>query len=496
MSRRSETIWLTAIVALALGVRLYFLCTAPNLLSSEHEGYSKINLMLQWLRSPFPFPNPHYGPLHTLLLWLPYALTGEPVFGARLLTLLFGMLLLLPTYRLVRRHGGPTAALGSLFVLAWLYPLTVGSVVTLAEIPFVCFTLLAIDLLDDLTGTPHRRWGRLIGAGLAAAAASALRFEGWPLLAVYPVWLLAHRRWREALVLILILAPVPLAHTHECLRITSPEVTGDPAAVRDPFCFLRVSASASMIHAADRPLSERLLLLPTALGRTLGWAGLLAGLFGAVFAAAKRRLLLPLICLALLLALQGKKTVDATLDPTLLRYLALPATLLALFVAWPARPGANTTGRQAKAMSLLAVGLVAATALLTHLNTMREQRYLEPDQPVFEMVRRLKAEIGDNERLLTGNEYHPIVVVESGVPHERVTRPMDLPVGQPPELAEAFRQHRFTLLILDRQDGEFIAALGLPENAAASEATIFGLPYRHLWSQDRWSVYRLIEDEP
>lgn len=494
MSRRREIVWLAAILALALGIRLYLLFTTPNIESSEHEGYSKINLMLQWLRSPFPFPNPHYGPLHAVLLRLPYALTGEPVFGARVLTLIFGMLLFWPAYRLVRRHGGPPAALSSLFVLVWLYPLTVDSVVTVAEAPFVFFTLLAIDLTDDLGATPQRRWGKLLGAGLAAAAASALRFEGWPLLAVYPLWLLGRRRWHEALVMLVILAPAPLAHMHECMRITSPEVTGDPAAVSDPLCFLRVSAEVSMIHAAERPLTERLMLLPLALGKTLGWAGLLAGLLGAGLAAARRKLLLPLFCLIVMIALQEKKTLEATLDPTLLRYLALPATLLALFVAWPAWPSPKKTGNRAKAMTALAIGLAAVAALFTELNTVREQRYLEPDRPVFAMVQRLKAEIGDNERLLTGDEYHPIVVVESGVPHEQVRRSVDLPADDLAALAEAFRQQRFTLLLLDRQEPEFIAALGLPENAAAEEASIFGLGYRHLWSQDRWSVYRLIED--
>ncbi|MDP8221842.1 MAG: glycosyltransferase family 39 protein [Candidatus Lernaella stagnicola] len=483
MSPRAERAMLWAIVAVALAVRLFFLFGAPNVFSAEHEGYSKINLMFQWDQSPLPYPDTNFGPLHTLFLWIPWKLTGHAVWPARLLTLAMGMLLLWPLVRLVRRHAGPEAAGASLFAGAFLYPLSVASVVTLSEVPFVCCTLWAIDLLDDVVAHQRTAWAKLVGAALAAAAAAAFRFEGWPLLVVYVGWLAAHRRFRETLVFGAMVAVFPLMHMAECVRVTG-----------NPFSFLGVSAEVSAIHASEVPLVDRIGLLPHALAATIGWPGLLLGLIGLVAAFTRRKLLLPAVSLVVLLILLEKKAIDATLDPRLLRYMSLSATLLVLFIALPLTTWARTWRRSTW---LVALALVAAVvAGFSHANTVAAQRMLGPDRAAFRFVEKLRPELREDDRVLLGNEYHPIIVVESGLPWDRFRRPIyDAHGGIDREqLRRLFEEWKPTLFFYDRSESAFGEALGLPPGVSSTD--IFGVAYARLWSHDRWSVFRRKDETP
>ena len=74
MSRKAETILIAALLLFGLGIRLHFFIQSENLFSVEAEAYSKIQLMLQWDASPLPYPDLNFGPLHMILLWLPYLL--------------------------------------------------------------------------------------------------------------------------------------------------------------------------------------------------------------------------------------------------------------------------------------------------------------------------------------------------------------------------------------------------------------------------------------
>ena len=457
---------------------LAMLATTPNFLSAEHEAYSKINLMLQWEQSPLPYPDTNFGPLHTILLWLPHRLLGSTVLGGRLVTLLFGLGLLAPLFRLVHRHAGFAPAAGSLALAAWLYPLSVGSVVTLAEVPFVCCALLAIDLLDDLTRQPRASWGRLVGAAAAATAAAALRFEGWPLLALLAVFLLVARRWREAAAFAALTAIFPLVHMYVCW-----EVTGNPVS------FLNVSADVSAVHAAQVPAIDRIWLLPQALGRTIGWPGLALAAIGAVLALVERKLLLPLVALALMLTLLEVKTIDASLDPTLLRYLSLIVALLALFVAVPVERLARRGGRQRVVALVLALAIGATTAGFSHANAMHQRLVLEPDREAYRFVARVRSELSPSDRVLLGSEYHPLIVVESGLGWEHFRRPTYDPNGRidPAEMAALFASWRPTLVFQDHAETGFATALGLTD---AAEVSLFGTLYRRVWREGRWSVFR------
>jgi Dolichyl-phosphate-mannose-protein mannosyltransferase len=478
MSTRLERALLAAVIVLALAIRVFYLVGTPNILSAEHEGYSKINLMLQWDQSPLPYPDANFGPAHTLFLWLPYKLTGNAVFPARLLTLLCGMLLLLPAWRLVRRRFGPPEALTTTALLALAFPLTIASVVTLSEIPFVFFTLVAIDLLDELVSDPKTRWGRLAGAAAAATAAAAFRFEGWPLLGVYAAWLLAHRRWREAAVFSAAVGLFPLAHMAECIRVTG-----------NPLSFLGVSAEVSAVHAGDVPLGARVWLYPKALMATLGIPGYVLAVVALIARPARRQVMLPVLAFLTIAALIEFKAVQATFDPTLLRYMALSVALMALLAGGPmaiVRHGRFPGPRWL--IGGLAIGLLAGA--MSHAHAVQELRLLAPDREAFAFVQKLRPEVGPNERILLGSEYHPLIVVEAGLAWEHFRRPTYNARGEvdPVELAALMENWGPTLVCFDRGEVAFGRALGLRDEPVQE---LFGRTYRRVFTHGRWSVFRL-----
>lgn len=484
MSRRLEIGLLIAILVFAFGLRLFYFSQTPNLLSAENEGFSKIHLMLQWDQSPLPYPDTNFGPLHTILLWIPYKLTGQTVLPNRIMTLLFGMLMFWPLYRLVRRRFGPPEALASAALLAGLYPLSVASVVTLSEVPFVFFILLGLDLIDELTLRPTIRWSRLVGGALAINAACALRFEAWALLPIIGLYVLIRRGWKEGLIFNALLAMFPLVHMYFCWRI-----------IGHPLSFLQVSAEVTAINTARKAPSFRAVMLLLSLGKTIGWPGLVLSVAGLVWSLRLRRLVLPALCALAMLAVLEYKSLQATIELDLLRYLALAVGLLALYVGVAA-------AALLRAVKLSAVPVLAATLILAAVSTgfsyakaSWEIRLLEPTQEVFEMLEKLKPELQPDDRILLGSEYHPVIVVESGLgyDHFRLPHYLDGVRVAPEEIQDIFRNWRPTVILADVNEPMFSQDLQLPDGG---EKIIEDNVYRFRWKVRRWQCWRLIAGAP
>jgi hypothetical protein len=406
------------------------------------------------------------------------------VTGNRILTLFFGLLLFVPIYRLTRRRLGETEALGATLFFAWLFPLTLASVTTIAEAPFVCFVLWGFDLLDDLEQRPSRSWWRLIGAAAAFNAASALRFEVWALLPVIVIYVLLRRGWKDGLIFAALLAPFPLAHIIESWKRAG-----------HPFEFLAVSAQVTALYTARKALLVRAVALPAALGKTIGWIGLVLGLAGAAWSLRGRRLVLPIVCLLLLLAIYEYKSLNASMEFDLLRYTALVTALLGLFVAVPvARLVRWRTDRRWLA-ALATFAAVAVAAGFSQANAMREIRLLEPTHEAFDLLRRLKPELRPDDRIFIGSEYHPLIVVESGLRWSNFRRPAyrDGTQVDQTELARTFTEWKPTMILADKTEPMFTEMLKLP---ASGEVTLYGRRYRYAWTVARWNVWRVAESTP
>lgn len=484
MNRRAYFLLLVLIAAMAIGVRVYFFRASPNLFSAECEDYSKIHLMLQWVQSPLWYPDTNFGPLHNVLSWATYSLTGSLVIGNRLMTLFFGLLLFVPVYRLTRRRLGEVEALGATAFYAWLFPLSLASVTTIAEVPFVCFVLIGLDLLDDLEQRVSTSWVRLVGAAVAFNAACAMRFEAWALLPVLALYVLWRRGWKEAIVFGLLLMPFPLVHMFESWKRAG-----------DPLRFLSISAQVTALNTARKPWLDRVFALPVAFGRTIGWVGLVLGAAGAVWAARGRHLLAPILCLLLLVGVSEYKSAGGTIEFDLLRYTTLMNALLALFVGVPVVRVVRWRTDQPRLGVLATFVVVGVAAGLSHANGLREVRLLEPTREAFHLLSRLRPELKPDDRILIGSEYHPLIVVSSGLRWSNFYRPAytDGTQVNQEEIARTFIQWRPTIILADRTEPLFTDVLKLPNEG---EVDLYGRRYRIDWREARWNVWRLVETAP
>jgi len=127
------------------------------------------------------------------------------------------------------------------------------------------------------------------------------------------------------------------------------------------------------------------------------------------------------------------------------------------------------------------------------VNTVQAQRQLAPDRAAFRFIERLRTELRPTDRILLGNEYHPIIVVESGLAWERFHRPTYDVQGRidAAQIERLITQWQPTLICFDRSEMELGRALSL---ADADEQVVFGRPYRLLWREDRWTVFRFAGD--
>jgi hypothetical protein len=468
---------------MALGVRLYFFQASPNLFSAECEDYSKIHLMLQWAQSPLWYPDTNFGPLHTVLLWATYKLTGSLVTGNRLMTLFFGLLMFLPVYRITRRRLGEIEALGATMFFAWMFPLTLASVSTLSEAPFVCFVLLGFDLIDEMELRVGTSWWRLLGAAVALNAASAMRFEVWALLPIIVIYIVIRRGWKEGLIFAVLLSGLPLLHMYESWKRAG-----------HPLEFLAISAQMTALNTAAKPLAVRVIALPMALGKTIGWPGLVLGLAGLAWSLRGRRLLLPILCGLAMLAILEMKSINATIEFDLLRYTALVNALMGLFVAVPIVRLVRWRTDHTWLIGLCTFIAVAVAAGFSQANGMREIRLLEPTREAFALLEKLKPELKPDDRILIGSEYHPLIVVNSGLRWSNFRRPAyseGIQVDQS-EIARTFTEWKPTLILADRTEPLFTEVLKLPMSGEG-EVDLFGRRYRCEWSVVRWNVWRLVE---
>lgn len=484
MTRKVEITLILLIVLMALGVRAYFFAATHNMFSAENEGYSKIQLMMQWEQSPLPYPDTNFGPLHTILLWIPAKLTGSLVTANRLMTLFFGMLLFLPVYRLVRRRFGPTEALGSILLLAWLYPLSVASVVTISEVPFVCLVLLGLDLLDELTLYPNHKWDRLVLAALAINLAAAVRFEVWALLPLFVAYMFIRRGWKEGTVFGALLMIFPLVHMYYCQKITG-----------HPLSFVYASAQITAVNTALKPLAQRVVSLPLSLGRTIGWLGMLLALAGMIWAVVKKKLILPVLSVLILIVVMEKKSMDATLELEMLRYTSLLNGLLVLFVALPVAAAAHW--RKLKSREILVVVLLvsAIAAGFSQASALWETSLLRPTKEVFDLLEKLKPELRPGERIFMGSEYHPVIVVESGLGWDNFRLPTYVDGVNPDriQIAKAFTEWKPTVVLVDKIDQLFPA---LTDFSGKTEVEMYGRIYRYRWETKRWQLWRFVGQTP
>ncbi|MBC7248919.1 MAG: glycosyltransferase family 39 protein [Anaerolineae bacterium] len=201
---RLEAVLLTAILLIALVLRIYQIDTFPNGCQSD-EGNNGLDA-LRWLRgapyAPYAETNEGQATLFTYIIALYFRLFGVGVPSMRLVSATFGALTVLAFYVLARDFYGPRVGLVIAALLAASrWHITFSRIVYEAIMVPLCEVLLFYFLWRGLRDGWRRDFvlsGLSLALGLNTYTAFRVVPMGVVLYAVY--WLVAyHRRWRSTL---------------------------------------------------------------------------------------------------------------------------------------------------------------------------------------------------------------------------------------------------------------------------------------------------------
>ncbi len=185
------------LLLLALAVRAWLACTTPLVAT---DGALFLWNAERWetrgWRAAVDFQK---QPLYPFLIWTLHGVCGGYEGAARLISVVFGALTVLPVFLLGRRLAGREAGLVAGLLFAILpYHARLSSDV-MSEGTYFHFLFWAL-WLGYVAGADGRAWAALL-AGLAAGIAYLTREEGGLVAGIAGVWILAAsaRTWRQSL---------------------------------------------------------------------------------------------------------------------------------------------------------------------------------------------------------------------------------------------------------------------------------------------------------
>lgn len=485
MNKRAEMYFVIALLILGAAVRMHFFATTHNLFSVEAESYSKIHLMLQWDQSPLLYPDINFGPAHMPLLKWPWKLTGSLVTANRAVSLLFGIALLPFAYLLARRLFGSVAALGTLAFLSLSMLAIKTSTVTLAEGPCAFSMVLGLYLITVYTDKKTDHWGLFIGAAAALALMTALRFETWLFLPIIPIWLWIKKGFARAAGFALLLALFPILHLYVCW-----------SKMGDPFHFLHTSAVITALNSAKVEIGQRALGFIKSLGYTCSWGLMILFPIGIVIAIKQKKGSLVVAMLLAMLAMYEYKGIKATLAPELFRYLTVPCILISLVWALPITEGlGGFFKKRGWGMAILVITIGMALGGWSYASALKEERLMQPAKGVYEMLKQLRPVVKDTDRIFLGSEYHPVIVVESGLGWNNFRLPLypNNETASTDSIEELFEQYKPNAMLVFTYDHLYEKVLKL-RPPCKERHDIFNTSFCRQFRQGDWCWYRLCDE--
>lgn len=178
-------VWWVLLAGVAL--RVVFLLISVN---NGGDALDRVGKTEEWLENMhLQFFYGAWLPLHFWMMGGLGVLLGNVELAGRLLSLVTGAGSMWLVWRIARRAYGETAGLLSLCAIAF-YTLHVAySTTSSAEVPFLFFSLLGLDLL--FAHQQDGSWARLVASGICFTVSAAIRYEAWVLIAAAGLVLIA-----------------------------------------------------------------------------------------------------------------------------------------------------------------------------------------------------------------------------------------------------------------------------------------------------------------
>lgn len=185
------TLGLVGLVLAGFVIRVVSIPFADNY---KADAVSRIMIAQNWLAHPHIITSGVWPPLHFYLLALFRRLGHDPWLTSVMLSVVLGSLAVIPIVKFVRIEFDSRRVALLAGILFMLYPLGFQlSLLSMSEVPFIFFLWLSIWLLGEYEARGHRLL-YLVAAALVLNAASAIRYESWPLTLLLAVLLIKNKK--------------------------------------------------------------------------------------------------------------------------------------------------------------------------------------------------------------------------------------------------------------------------------------------------------------
>ncbi len=487
---KRETLYFWGIIALTLGLRLFFYHQFGNIFSHEGESYSKINLARGWVYGGMPYPDPNFGPLHTWLIYALYWLFGDWVTPLRLFGVIVGTFSVAFFYGALREELGTKEALfGGLLYAAFPMHLR-ASPTGIAETPYIFFLTMGLYAFLRLRNREQDQWFNTIVAAVGFTGAGMLRYEAWLFLPVLCLLLLLKRKIVATFVFGALCSLFPLVHMYETYKLT-----GDPtnfskvaATIAHQYMpwvysdFERLTGwSVNIFYGVGAPVAALLLIgLIYSLYKRQGW------IFAAILAAP--------------FAVVHYKSYTNTMDPSLERYSLSFATLLLPYAALLlARMHDWLCSHRPEFVHVLTAAVLIIAGYQVNLGYAQAQKNQFPID-IQNVVKWLRNNSSDKDRVLADKQFHPYVVIESGLEHENFVS-IEWEAGtdkiQENALERMLTEKTPTIVILDYTFANIphvnsnLDAFPIPKDE--NRATFHGLEFVKEFQEGNYAVFRVVK---
>jgi len=474
----------------ALSFRIAAFFVFPGTTSTEMEGFSRLNLARIYEESPSPkYPAVHFGPLPTIVFSWMRSIMQSPVEAPRLLNLLISFAALPLAWRITRQLFGPAAGLFTLGCISGFGIHVLVSVETVSEgmhASLFLAGLLAYLIATNDTSDPRKNRWLIIVSAISLAAASACRFETWPLLIIFPIASLLRRRFKEAAALLIILLIFPAVHM--CI---SHRLEGDALA------FLHRASTVAHERSPVGTVPHQIMIAISQLGWSLTWPGILAAITGTILSFRLRKNWL-LLALTLVLAFEVLfQSAIGSLSPDIWRYFTLPGLLLSCLSGATVTEIIDYLRSDSKKISNIMIAATVAGMVLgswgfkNAINKHDEIRTIESH--LNQMRQIISTDIDQNDLILVGPEMHAAIAAFIRLPVRQVLCPGIPRVGasEPLSFEKIMLRYKPDKILMYKPDPVF--AVDIPLMGNNQEVNLFGASYKNIKQIGVWILWRKVE---
>ena len=192
-------------MAIGLVVRLIIL---PFSQTVDADAVTRIFMAYNWLRNPELITSAVWLPLHLYFNAAAIWLSGDLVFGPKIMNILFAVATVPPLYKFVKNEFNSEGAFWVTLTYLFVPIVILNSLQALSGIPYAFFIVSAMYFLSQGRKTQQQiKFG--IFAGLAITLAGGFRYEAWLLIAVFSGVLFLQKQWKMMIAFMLFSMIVP-----------------------------------------------------------------------------------------------------------------------------------------------------------------------------------------------------------------------------------------------------------------------------------------------